>query len=63
MKTILKNWQTTLAGVAAFAVTWGGVIQQWLAQVKDIQIGPLQWVGLITLIMGVVAKDHNKTGV
>ena len=53
MKSILKNWKTTFAGVAVI------VINLFVSKGKiDVATGTaiVSGIGLIT------AKDHNKTG-
>lgn len=55
MKKILKNWKTSLIG--------GGVLTTGLTMIIN---DPSQWKeGLITMavgLLGIVAKDGDKTG-
>jgi hypothetical protein len=57
MKSIVKNWKTTLAGLFGIA---GVVVPLVLPQYA----GPLQQATALAVSLGlIVAKDGNKTGV
>ncbi len=59
---MLKSWRTSVAGLAAFLVTWLPLFQQWFEQNKAAHVGEMQWIGLLMLTLGLLAKDHNITG-
>lgn len=55
----IKNLPSTVLGVSAFLVTWASVLHDWAMQVKGTEVGPLQWLGLILAIEGVLRKKAS----
>lgn len=57
---MIKNWQTTLAGVAAIILVVVPPIKAWLE--NTVHIDATAILGLILAIGLALAKDHNVTG-
>jgi len=55
---MFKNWQTTLAGIAAALTTWAPVFNDWFHQNAG-HIGVLQVLGLVLMIAGMLQKDGH----
>ena len=53
MKQILRNWKTTGAGCVALPIIITGILEKNIMKVLE---------GLGILLVGVNAKDNNKTG-
>jgi len=60
----MKNWRTTLAGIALAAYPIiDAVIQAYTAGYFTDKTGSQLWLGIGFVVLGVLSKDHNVTGV
>lgn len=60
-KHIVQNPITSLIGATAFLATWSPVLHEWLVK-NQAHIGPVQVVGLLLTILGLVNNDPKKAG-
>lgn len=59
----MKNWRTTLAGIALSAYPIiDSIIQAYTAGYFTDKTGMQLWLGVGFIIFGVLAKDHNVSG-
>lgn len=59
----MKNWRTTLAGIALSAYPIiDSVMQAFNAGYFTDKTGMQLWLGVGFIIFGVLAKDHNVSG-
>jgi len=59
----MKNWRTTLAGIAlsAYPIV-DSVMQAYAAGYFTDKTGMQLWLGVGFIVFGVLAKDHNVSG-
>lgn len=59
----MKNWKTTLAGLALSAYPiYDAIIQAYTAGYFTDKTGAQLWLGIGFIIFGVLSKDHNVSG-
>jgi len=59
----MKNWRTTLAGIALSAYPIiDSIMQAYTAGYFTDKTGMQLWLGVGFIIFGVLAKDHNVSG-
>jgi len=59
----MKNWKTTIAGVAMSAYPIiDAVVQAYNAGYFTEKTGGQLWLGIGFIVFGVLAKDHNVSG-
>lgn len=59
----MKNWRTTLAGIALAAYPIiDAIIQAYTAGYFTDKTGSQLWLGIGFIVLGVLSKDHNVSG-
>ena len=59
----MKNWKTTLAGIALAAYPIiDAIIQAYTAGYFTDKTGSQLWLGIGFIVLGVLSKDHNVSG-
>lgn len=60
----MKNWRTTIAGLALSAYPIiDSLFQAYNAGYFTDKTGQQLWLGVGFIIFGILAKDHNVTGI
>lgn len=57
---MLKNWQTTLAGILGVIIVVIPPIKAWIETTTHLDVTAI--LALIVALVAALAKDHNVTG-